>query len=279
MKSHILSIDFETWIFAERFRSLPLTVEELRKMDNNYTPKVLKYLLEILKKYNQKTTFFVVTKFEEMYPGLIKTIQKEGHEVGWHTHTHQRIDSDEILTKELILAEKIIKKYKIDGFQAPEIYFYRNGYKLLKQFGFKYSSSIYGDSQKIYNFDGILELPVSVSKEKYSPLKNEIKFPCNLQFSKFFQYGIPYGSSLFWSILGKSYYSNKLSKMSEENKRCNLFIHNWQLVRPKTKNKEYNRDISFFHMPLFLPYRINVSNMYEFLLANFSFRPIIDFIS
>lgn len=274
--SHILAIDFETWIFAKRFRSLPLTLDQLRKMDNNYTPKVLTYLLKILKEYNQKTTFFVVTKFEELYPGIISKIQKEGHEVGWHTHTHARIDNKEVLAKELMLAEKIIKKYKIKGFQAPEIYFFSGGYKLLKEFGFIYSSSIYGDSQRIYNFDGVLELPVSVSNENYSPGKNEIKFPCNMQFTKLFQYGIPYGSSLLWSILQKSYYFNKLSKMSKENKRCNLFIHNWQLIRPKAK--EYKKEISFFRMPLLLPYRINVLNMFEYLLANFSFRPVIDFI-
>lgn len=269
---HILAIDFESWIFSKKINSLSLPLQELKRLDGGYTQKTLEYLLTTLKKYNQKTTFFIVTKIEELYPGIIGAIKKEGHEIGWHTHTHREINDKEALESELNLAKKIIKKYKIKGFQAPSIIFFRDGYRLLKQAGFTYSSSIYGNSQLKYNFGGIMEFPVSVANENYKPGKNQITFPANLRLLKMFQYGLPYGSSFFWSILGKRYYLEKLSRAIREGRVCNLFIHDWQLVRPTSK--EYKKDTNFFWNPFFLPYKINVTSLFESLLANFNFRPM-----
>lgn len=49
-----------------------------------YTPQVL----DILKKYNIKATFFVVGTSAKKYPELIKRIAAEGHYVNEHTMTH-----------------------------------------------------------------------------------------------------------------------------------------------------------------------------------------------
>lgn len=45
-------------------------------------------ILDILKKYNVKTTFFLVNIWIEDYPELVKTIVAEGHEIGLHSATH-----------------------------------------------------------------------------------------------------------------------------------------------------------------------------------------------
>ncbi len=277
MKSHILCIDLESWVFSQKINSKKLNLLELCDLEEGYTPQVLEYILKILKRHDQRITFFVVTKLEEMYPGIIKTIQKEGHEVGWHTHTHQRIDNEEILTKELMLAEKIIKKYKIKGFQAPELVFFRDGYKILKDFGFTYSSSTYGNTNKIYEFDKIHEVPVSISNEKYLPSEKDVLFPSKFNFRNMLKYGIPYGSSFFWGILGGKYYINKLEKMKSQNKICNLFVHDWQLLRPKSK--EYQKDVNFFWNPLFLPYKRDGVPIFESLISSFKFMPMIKLFS
>lgn len=274
---HILAIDFESWIFSQKLNSKNLNLQELRKLEDGYTNHTLEYILKTLKKYNQKITFFVVTKLEELYPGIFEKIKAEGHEIGWHTHTHARIESEEVLLKELKSAEKYIKKYKIKGFQAPEIIFFKRGYRILKEFGFAYSSSIYGNTQKIYKFDGISEIPVSTSNELYMPKEAEIIFPNNFALSKMLKYGLPYGSSFFWGILGKGYYHKKLSIMQKENKICNLFIHDWQLVRPESS--EYKKDVNFFWKPLFLPYKINVASIFEHLVSSFKFMPMINLTS
>ncbi|SJZ73865.1 polysaccharide deacetylase family protein [Garciella nitratireducens] len=54
-----------------------------------YTPEIL----DILNKYNAKATFFVLGKFAEQYPDIIKREMLEEHEVGNHTYSHIDINN------------------------------------------------------------------------------------------------------------------------------------------------------------------------------------------
>ena len=48
-------------------------------------------MLDILKKYNIKATFFLIGQNAERYPGLVRRIWNEGHEIGNHSYTHPNI--------------------------------------------------------------------------------------------------------------------------------------------------------------------------------------------
>jgi peptidoglycan-N-acetylglucosamine deacetylase len=45
-------------------------------------------ILEILKKYNQKATFFCIGKQIERHPEIIQNIIDDGHEIGNHSYSH-----------------------------------------------------------------------------------------------------------------------------------------------------------------------------------------------
>jgi peptidoglycan/xylan/chitin deacetylase (PgdA/CDA1 family) len=53
--------------------------------DPNFTP----LLLDLLKKYNVKATFFVVGSKAEKYPDLISRMHQEGHLIGIHNYVHR----------------------------------------------------------------------------------------------------------------------------------------------------------------------------------------------
>ena len=53
--------------------------------DHFYTPQ----LLDLLKKYQVKATFFVVGRFALENHDLIKRIQQEGHLIGFHSYEHK----------------------------------------------------------------------------------------------------------------------------------------------------------------------------------------------
>ncbi len=55
--------------------------------DPEWTPKIL----DILKEANVKAAFFVVGKNAENYPGLLRRIVAEGHEIGNHTYYHPNL--------------------------------------------------------------------------------------------------------------------------------------------------------------------------------------------
>ena len=59
--------------------------------DDGPDPKWTPMILDILKKYNVKATFFLVGSQAEQYPDLVKRIVDEGHIVGNHTYTHANL--------------------------------------------------------------------------------------------------------------------------------------------------------------------------------------------
>ena len=58
--------------------------------DDGPTPGITEWILEMLRRYNAKATFFVLGKNVERYPDLYAKILAEGHSVGNHTYSHQR---------------------------------------------------------------------------------------------------------------------------------------------------------------------------------------------
>ncbi len=59
--------------------------------DDGPDPKWTPMVLDILKQYNVKATFFLVGSQAEQYPGLVKRIVAEGHLIGNHTYTHANL--------------------------------------------------------------------------------------------------------------------------------------------------------------------------------------------
>lgn len=78
------------------------------------TPKIL----DILERYQVKATFFLVGENVKNYPNVVERILREGHELGNHTYTHDRIDLDEIEACEKAIYE--LTDYKTKLFRPPE---------------------------------------------------------------------------------------------------------------------------------------------------------------
>lgn len=71
-----------------------------------YTPAVL----DVLKAYNVKATFFLLGVNIEKYPEVVKRIHDEGHEMGNHSYDHSRLSK---LSKEDVYDSQIGKAQKI----------------------------------------------------------------------------------------------------------------------------------------------------------------------
>jgi len=58
--------------------------------DDGPTPEVTPWVLDCLKQYNAKGTFFCLGRNVDKYPELYQQILNEGHAVGNHTYSHLR---------------------------------------------------------------------------------------------------------------------------------------------------------------------------------------------
>lgn len=56
--------------------------------DDGPHPEITSWVLDELRKYNAKATFFLIGKNVELYPGMIDMIRAEGHSLGNHSYSH-----------------------------------------------------------------------------------------------------------------------------------------------------------------------------------------------
>ena len=56
--------------------------------DDGPSAKVTPQILDILKQYNVKATFFIIAKNAEQYPDTVKRAADEGHTIASHTYSH-----------------------------------------------------------------------------------------------------------------------------------------------------------------------------------------------
>ncbi len=72
----------QVWSIPSGDRSIYLT------FDDGPTPGVTRWILNLLKKYDAKATFFLVGNNVRKYPKLTRLITEEGHGIGNHTYNH-----------------------------------------------------------------------------------------------------------------------------------------------------------------------------------------------
>jgi polysaccharide deacetylase family protein (PEP-CTERM system associated) len=128
-----------------------------------------------------RTTFFVVGEIAEEFPDVLRTIEKEGHEIGCHTHTHQPLSNHtkesfrDDLRRNVEALQNCVSS-RIQGFRAPVLSLTQKArwaYEVLAEQGFTYSSSVLpannplhgwpGFGEKPVMMDGVLELPVTLA--------------------------------------------------------------------------------------------------------------------
>ncbi|MDQ6470015.1 polysaccharide deacetylase family protein [Flavobacterium sp. LHD-80] len=82
-------------------------------------------VLELLKKYNAKATFFCIGKNIEKHPEILKQVIAEGHLVGNHSYSHSKFFDfyhEDKITDELRKTDKLLEKFtskKINFFRPP----------------------------------------------------------------------------------------------------------------------------------------------------------------
>jgi len=89
--------------------------------DDGPSKKITPAILDILKDYNIKATFFVIGKNAENNPEIIKRIFDEGHAIGNHSYSHKYkhiYKSIDNFLSELILTDKVLKNTLGQEFQT-----------------------------------------------------------------------------------------------------------------------------------------------------------------
>ena len=77
------------WIYPSALWRMDATEHSVYlTFDDGPIPESTPFILDTLREFGIKATFFVVGENAERYPELLKRIKEEGHSVGNHTYNH-----------------------------------------------------------------------------------------------------------------------------------------------------------------------------------------------
>ena len=80
--------------------------------DDGPDPRWTPMILDVLRRYNAKATFFVIGSAAERYPALLRRVVREGHTLGNHTYSHADLTrlSASAFASEVSRADRAIRR-------------------------------------------------------------------------------------------------------------------------------------------------------------------------
>ena len=188
--------------------------------------KLSYWLLELLESADQRVTFFVTGRFFETFPQVVMAMRHAGHEVGYHGHSHERIENHAILTREFAASKEFIQEFKPQGFRAPWVYLPTDLLTTLRDSGFVYDSSSLAPPGVVTQRENFWLIPVSTFRYTAD---RDIRFNQSLGFPTL-RNEIPFGSGIVCSYL-RRIYPHILNRYGQRDQPCVFYLHLWQLFR------------------------------------------------
>ncbi|MCX6644318.1 MAG: polysaccharide deacetylase family protein [Candidatus Bathyarchaeota archaeon] len=272
--ANILTVDVEDWYHGiSRYVEVPSPKSRLQ-----YS---LPIILDLLREYRAKATFFVLGEVAQNFPELVERIVAEGHEVGCHGFSHRHIEEigavafDEEVRKATRLLEKICGS-PILSFRAPIFSITKStfwGLKIIKKNGYIFDSSIFPTYHPFYGIPNEPCQPhaISFSDKKNNDLEDEIiEFPILTR--RFLNTNIPVGGGAYLRFLGQLLLANSVINMNTKGWPATIYIHPWELDSfvPDVKFNPAIRFITFHNVG-------KTKRYLETLLRTFKFVSIRDF--
>lgn len=186
-------------------------------------------ILEILANTGTKATFFTLGWIAERYPGLVKSIIAQGHELASHGYGHHRVTElgrqgfrDDIHHAKCILED--ISGVKIKGYRAPSFSVGAANlwaFDVLAEVGYQYSSSVYPIRHDHYGMPDAPRFP-------YYPLSGLLEIPVTTV--RLFSANVPAGGGGYFRLMPYLLSRWLLERVnSRDGQPAIFYFHPWEL--------------------------------------------------
>ena len=228
---NLLGIDFEDWFHPELIqRHITTKNNRLTVVDG------IDKILEWLRKNDTFATFFMVGELLESKPELLDKILDNGHEIGFHTMYHTRLDTPNFKEK---FSEEIKKfaeltKGKSHGFRAPTFSLNHTTswvIDILEENNYLYDSSIMPAKTRLYGIPNADVEPYRISSsslEHNDPTSKILEFP--LLTTRWLGYNFPVCGGFYLRFLPLKIIERAIKNNIEKNIPATFFIHSWELT-------------------------------------------------
>jgi polysaccharide deacetylase family protein (PEP-CTERM system associated) len=158
----VISVDVEDWPQSTWDRKLPITA---RAAVNT------RVLLDLLGQCGVRATMFVLGKFAESFPSIVREIREQGHEIACHGYGHVEIfnQSRQEFAEDVRCSKDILEQIvgeRVKGYRAPDFSVVNRtlwALEVLAEAGFEYDSSIFPIVHSRYGIPNWPVAPVQVA--------------------------------------------------------------------------------------------------------------------
>lgn len=265
---NLLGIDFEDWFHPE------LIQKNLKTKNKNPTViNGIDKILDWLRRNETFATFFVVGELLEYKPELLDKIIGNGHEIGFHTMYHTRLDSpgfENKLQDELKTFDKLTNG-KSKGFRAPTFSLNYNSswaIDLLAENGYVYDSSIVPAKSTMYGIPTADVKPYKISSkslEKNDPNGKISEYP--LLVTNLVGKRIPAGGGFYLRLLPLQIIEKAIKNYNQDGIPATFYIHSWELTpefMPKVPLSILNNFVTYYNLKGALGKMTNLIKKFEF---------------
>ena len=249
---NLLGIDFEDWYHPQLVQSY---ISEDKKIPVMF--KGLEKILDLLKINDTKATFFVVGELLESNPEISDKILDDGHEIGFHTMSHTRLDTPNFRSLFILELEKFEKltSRKPIGFRAPTFSLNKKSSWVINElvnFGYKYDSSIVPTKTTMYGMPSAEKAPYKISSsslDKNDPNGKLTEFP--LLITKILGKTIPAAGGFYLRTLPLKIIKNAIRSYEKNKNPASFYIHSWELTPeyiPKIKLSRKDHFITYHNI-------------------------------
>ena len=251
---NLLGIDFEDWFHPELIQKTLDTTKKKPTVVNG-----IDKILDWLRKNDTYATFFMVGELLEQKPELLDKILDDGHEIGFHTMTHSRLDSinfKEKFENELIYFNKLTSG-KSKGFRAPSFSLNLQtswAIDILSKNNYIYDSSIVPAKTKLYGVANAEKKPYLISSnsiEKNDPTSKITEYP--LLTTNILGKSIPAGGGFYVRTLPLFLINKAIKEQNDNLIPATFYVHSWELT------PEYMPKIALSFLDNFITYH-NLKN-------------------
>lgn len=249
---HLLGIDFEDWYHPQLVAPF---VSEDKKTPTMF--QGLEKILELLRKNDSTATFFIVGELLKSNPEIADKIISGGHEIGFHTMKHTRLDSPNfqpIFRQELQEFSKLISS-KVLGFRAPTFSLNEKSSWAIDELvnaGYKYDSSVFPVKTNLYGLPSAKRSPYRITSSSLDKNDNSgILFEFPLLVTEFLGKTIPVAGGFYLRTLPLRIIKNAIKSYERQNIPASLYIHSWELTPeyiPNIHLPTKNRFITFHNI-------------------------------
>ncbi|MCA9051172.1 MAG: DUF3473 domain-containing protein [Planctomycetaceae bacterium] len=226
---NIFSVDVEDYFHVNAFKHV-IRDDEWGSYPGRVVPNTHR-ILGLLNRYQVPAVFFVLGWVADRYPGLVRDIQKSGHEIGSHSFRHRLVYTltPEEFREDLLNSCKVIEEIigeTVKSYRAPSFSVTKNSLwalDILAEEGIKLDSSIYPIRHDVYGIPDAEQMPHTLD----TAAGHIHEFPGTV--CRRFGMNVPVGGGGYFRQFTWNWTRTCLRRTNDAGRPFMFYIHPWEV--------------------------------------------------